>query len=291
MKKTFLFLLGSCIALSGCVKKSEYETLKHRFEDASSDLETASKKAKSLEEALAEEEAKVKELQSQLDETSGRLAATEATLAEERERGDKLQNELTEVVSDRARLKSSAEELKRALAELAERKAAAEKRVAQFRNLLKRFQSLIDAGKLKVRIIDGRMVLVLPTDILFDSGSAKLSEEGLAAITEVAKILATMKERQFQVGGHTDNVPIKTSSYRNNWELAADRALGVAEAMIAAGVSGKSLSAASYGEFQPVATNKTPEGKAANRRIDIVIVPDLSDLPGFKELQNAVESK
>lgn len=291
MRKIFLFILGSTIFFSGCVKKSDYEILKHRFDGVSSDFEASAKEVKSLEEALAEEKALVDKLKSELDKLKGQLEATEAALVKERERGDKLQDELTNVVRDRARLKASAEDMKQALKELAERRAAAEARVAQFRELLKKFQNLINAGKLKVRIIDGRMVLVLPTDILFNSGSAKLSEEGLAALTEIAKILATMGEKKFQVGGHTDDVPIKSSGYKNNWELAAKRALGVVEAMLAAGVSGKALSAASYGEFQPVETNATPEGRASNRRIDIVIVPDLSDLPGFKALQRAVDSK
>jgi chemotaxis protein MotB len=163
--------------------------------------------------------------------------------------------------------------------------------VAEFRSLLARFQKLIDAGKLKVQIKEGRMVLVLPTDILFPSGSAKLSDDGKTAIREVAGVLATMSDRKFQVEGHTDNVPIRTRRFRSNWELASARALGVVKEMMESGMSGRLLSAASYGDFQPIATNDTAVGKKANRRIDIVLVPDLSTLPGFADLEKATKTK
>jgi len=153
--------------------------------------------------------------------------------------------------------------------------------------LLRKFKKLIDAGKLKVKIVDGRMVVELATDVLFDSGSAKLSDAGKAAIVEVSQVLATIGERSFQVEGHTDNVPIATAQYPSNWELAAGRALTVMKTMIESGMPAARISAASYGDQRPVKSNDTAEGKAANRRIEIVLVPDLSGLPGFDELIKA----
>ena len=173
----------------------------------------------------------------------------------------------------------------RALADLEKRRAEAEARVQEFKSLLARFRSLIDAGKLKVKIIDGRMVVVLATDILFSSGSASLSKDGKSAIAEVAQVLKTIPQRAFQVEGHTDTVPISTSQYPSNWELAAARAITVLKAMVDAGLPAERVSAASFGETRPVGTNETQEGKAQNRRIEIIIVPDLSTLPGFEELK------
>lgn len=201
----------------------------------------------------------------------------------------RIENELGGVIADRARLAESTEELETALAGARKRKAEADKRVAEYRDLLQRFKSLIDAGKLSVKIVDGRMVLALPTDVLFASGSASLSQEGEAAIAEVAKVLSSIEGRRFQVEGHTDNVPIHSRKYPSNWELAADRALTVVRTMTAAGMPGEALSAASYGEFRPAASNDTASGREANRRIEIVLVPDLSSLPGFDELNAAVD--
>jgi chemotaxis protein MotB len=175
--------------------------------------------------------------------------------------------------------------MRAAMADLETRRAAAEKVVATYKDLLSRFKTLIDAGTLQVKIVDGRMVVVLKTDILFSSGSAELSKEGKDALAQVAQVLAGF-DRNFQIEGHTDNVPIHSDKYASNWYLASARAIGVVDHLIASGMDPKRLSAASYGEFVPVAANDTADGKAQNRRIDIVIQPDLSQLPGFEELQS-----
>ena len=127
----------------------------------------------------------------------------------------------------------------------------------------------------------------LATDVLFSSGSATLSADGISAIQEVAKVLASIPGRKFQVEGHTDDVPIKTAQYASNWELASGRAITVVKTMVDAGLPGDRVSGASFGEQKPTASNKTPEGRASNRRIEIVVVPDLASLPGFDELNRA----
>jgi chemotaxis protein MotB len=268
-------------AATGCVKKSEYEALQAQMKDRLGEIEEANAQIDALTEELAE-------TSSDLTATSQKLARTEQRLAAVEEANDQLQQELADLLKDKTKLDESAAKLKVALKELAERKAAADRRVAEFKQLLAKFQKLIDAGKLKVEIVEGRMVLVLPTDILFSSGSARLSDEGDAAIREVAAVLATMVDRRFQVEGHTDNVPIKNKQFRNNWELASGRALNVVASLTDAGVLGEVLSAASYGEYRPVAKNDNSENRAKNRRIEIVLVPDLSELPGFAELKKTV---
>src|SRR5690606_34660178 len=102
---------------------------------------------------------------------------------------------------------------------------------------------------------------------------------------EVGKLLASIRDRNFQVEGHTDNVPIRTRQYPSNWELASARAVNVTRTMLDAGLPASRVSAASYGSSLPAASHETAEGRAQNRRIDIIIVPDLSTLPGFEELQ------
>jgi chemotaxis protein MotB len=191
------------------------------------------------------------------------------------------------MLADKGALRGEIEGMKRAISELEERKRQAEARVQAFKDLVSRFQTLIDAGTLDVKIVDGRMVVALASDVLFASGSAALSMDGRAAVDEVARVLASIPERRFQVEGHTDNVPIKTAQFPSNWELAATRALTVLKAMVDAGLPATRVSAASFGDAKPAADNATPEGKAQNRRIEIVVVPDLSTLPGFDELKQA----
>ena len=269
MKPTALVSL--LVLASGCVTQSTYDALKTERDGLNATLAEKSQafaklddKKKSLEAQLAAEEEKVKSLSARIERLSAEMAAT---------------------TKDKSRLQASIEEMTRALADLEKRRAEAEARVQEFKSLLARFRSLIDAGKLKVKIIDGRMVVVLATDILFSSGSASLSKDGKSAIAEVAQVLKTIPQRAFQVEGHTDTVPISTSQYPSNWELAAARAITVLKAMVDAGLPAERVSAASFGETRPVGTNETQEGKAQNRRIEIIIVPDLSTLPGFEELK------
>ncbi len=232
-------------------------------------------KIQSLESALSSAETRAKELQARIDDLSHQM--------------ETLQNEKASLVRDRSQLKASVAEMQQALADLADRKAATELRIAQYKDLLARFRALIDAGRLRVKIVDGRMVVEMATDILFASGKAELSPDGKNAVREVAAVLASIPDRQFQVEGHTDNVPISNDRFPSNWELAAARAIVVSKALVEGGVAPTRLSSAAFAEFRPVAENTTPEGKAANRRIEIVVVPDLSQLPGFEELQGLAQ--
>jgi chemotaxis protein MotB len=231
----------------------------------------------SLERQRDEARARISELESRLATREADLARMDGQLAEEREKSAR-------VIADKSAKQAEIEGMKKALAELAERKRQAEERVRQFKELVGRFQALIDAGTLDVRMVDGRMVLVLATDVLFASGSADLSAQGGTALAEVAAILAAMPDKRFQVEGHTDNVPIASSRFPNNWYLAASRAIGVVEHLVTSGMAATQLSAASFGDTRPVASNDDKTSRAVNRRIEIVIVPDLSELPGYDEL-------
>ena len=299
MKRLFIAVAAVAIFAGGCVSQSKYEaletTLKKAKADHAAELEKKAKEMKAAEDTckaeLAKKETQIAELTKKVKNLEGDLAALKQSGAQQNEQIGKLTAELTRVVKDRSRLRASAAKLKKALSEMAKRKAEADRRVKQFLDLLARFKKLIDAGKLKVKIADGRMVLALPTDVLFASGKAKLSDAGKAAVTEVTAVLVTLHKRRFQVEGHTDNVPIKTPRYPSNWELSAARALGVVKTMMEANMPGALVSAAGFGEFRPVAGNNTPEGRGSNRRIEIVLVPDLSSLPGFSELKKAMDGK
>ena len=282
--------------VSGCVTLGSHEELQRaqaetqqRLAEAQLDtaadaqkLERSAQRELDLKQALVVEETKSAELGAHINKL--------LKMHEERERAlmaevDKQQGELAQLIKDRSALKGSVFEMKTALDELAKRKAEADKRITEYRGMLSRFKSLIDAGKLKVKIVDGRMVVALASDILFASASAALSKEGKANLAEVGALLAQIAERRFQVEGHTDNVPIRSEQFPSNWELASARALTVLKTMVDAGLPAARVSAASFGDSVPAVPNNTPEGKSQNRRIEIVVVPDLSSLPGFDELQ------
>ncbi len=165
----------------------------------------------------------------------------------------------------------------------------AKKRIETFRKMLERFKKLMESGKLKIKIVNNKMLVEMASAILFDSGKAKLSDEGMEALTEVAQILATIKDRNFQVAGHTDNIPIKNRKFKSNWDLSSARAVAVVKHLIANGVAAENVSAAGYAETQPAASNDTEEGRAQNRRIEIVLQPNLDELPDLSSLENMVK--
>jgi chemotaxis protein MotB len=184
---------------------------------------------------------------------------------------------------DVSSLSSNLEAAQRREAELRRQQQAAEERLATFRNMLQRFQSMIASGQLRVRIVRGRMVVELSENILFDSGRAELKPEGQTALTSVAEVLKQIQNRDFQVAGHTDNVPVR-GRFASNWELSTARAVTVARFLQANGVLPEHLSAAGYAESQPAADNSTAEGRAQNRRIEIVLMPNLDELPDLSSL-------
>lgn len=171
------------------------------------------------------------------------------------------------------------------IGELRRYREAAEESLEVYRKLLRDLRSLTDAGALEVRIRDGRMIIVLPSDVLFDSGSAAISSEGRDTLERVGAVLGGV-ERKFQVEGHTDSQPIRGGRYQSNWELGAARAIGVARLIMSGGVPAERISAATFGESRPVASNEDSEGRRKNRRIEIVVVPELNVL---EELLKATE--
>lgn len=164
------------------------------------------------------------------------------------------------------------------LEQLRRAQLAAQESARLFHDLALKFKRMIDAGQLSIQLRDGRMVLALPNDVLFDSGKTKLKTEGKAALEQVASVLASVQGRHFQVAGHTDNEPIRASPFESNWELSTARGVVVVEFLVEKGVSPLALSAAGYGEFDPVASNDEAVGKAKNRRIEIVVQPHIDEI-------------
>jgi len=158
------------------------------------------------------------------------------------------------------------------IGELLKAQEAARARTAMFRDLLSKFKSMIDTGKLKVEIRKGRMIVKMSDKVLFDPGKADLKKEGMSALVEVSKILAGIPDRVFQVAGHTDN-----------WELSTARAVIVVKFMSENGMDPNRLSAAGYGPFDAVADNSQEEGRALNRRIEITFMPSIEELPKITE--------
>jgi chemotaxis protein MotB len=168
--------------------------------------------------------------------------------------------------------------------ELEEASAELQQSLAEVKRMTQQFQRMIDSGKLEVSYRRGRMIVELPAAVLFASGSADLSDEGRSALREVAAVLRKVPGKRFIVAGHTDNVPISKAQtgFEDNWALSAARAVTVTQSLINAGLHPSHLVAAGYGEYDPIASNTSARGRQKNRRIEIVLEPELREVAAAK---------
>lgn len=212
--------------------------------------------------------------QAQIAQSREQIAALEQTKSEQAQQLQRTDTELLEAKAALAAAQARLEGLEAERAELGTQ-------MAEYRKVTQQFRSMIDSGKLAVTFRRGRMIVELPAAVLFASGSAELSPQGSAALKEVATILGNVPGKRFIVAGHTDDVPITkaVTGYSSNWALSAARAVIVTEALLGAGLPPAQLSAAGYGEFDPVASNRDPAGRQKNRRIEIVLEPELKAFP------------
>jgi chemotaxis protein MotB len=188
-----------------------------------------------------------------------------------------------------AKYQTTLDEQQKLIDEMKRKQAAAQARLDTLKRLLGKFKSLIAGGKLNVRIRNGKLTLELPSAVLFDSGKAEVSESGLATLGEVAGVLSQIKGREFQVAGHTDNVPMTSGRFKDNWELSTARSVAVVRALQEMGVRPKNLSASGYSEYQRMVANDSKEHKAQNRRIEIILMPNLDELPDMSELEKQIK--
>ncbi|HWO09723.1 MAG TPA: OmpA family protein [Polyangiaceae bacterium] len=216
-----------------------------------------------LTKAQTETQARVVELQ----EEKGREQALTAQVSGER---DELRTALASATAELEKLQVA--------------NAQNNEQLEEFNKLRAQFQRMIDSGTLDISIRRGRMIVEMPSSVLFDSGSAELSEAGKDTVVKVAKVLRDVPRHRFLVGGHTDNVPA-TKQYKSNWELSAARAVRVTETLTSNGVPPKRLVIAGYSEFDPVATNGSAPGRQKNRRIEIILEPYVEQ----KMLQGLIE--
>lgn len=119
----------------------------------------------------------------------------------------------------------------------------------------------------------------MKSQVLFDSGSARVKDEALPALGEIAKTLGGFENR-LQVEGYTDNAPISTAAFSSNWELSAARAASVVQLFSRSGVAPERMAAVGYGEYRPKASNDTPQGRQQNRRVVVRISTTERGPPG-----------
>lgn len=163
---------------------------------------------------------------------------------------------------------------------LSEQERAALK--ATYDSLAKSLNNEIEQGKIAIEQVRGRLSMKVAEELFFETGKADIKPQGEDVLRRIGNILKKIPEKNIRVEGHTDNVqigPILRAKYPTNWELGSARASNVVRYLQEnVGIDPLRLSAVSYGEYRPVASNRTERGKAKNRRIEIILIDRDLDL-------------
>ncbi|WP_423129959.1 OmpA family protein [Gaoshiqia sp. Z1-71] len=236
-------------------REREINSLNKNISDLNGEITNLNQSIKDIErrynELVGENLSQSEQFNLALKQKSDELAAKEK-LIEERERA---LNELQQVI---ARQDSITKRLNDIL-----------------RNALLGFQS----DELSVEIKNGKVYVSMSDKLLFKSGSAAIESKGKEAITLLADVLDKNRDIDILVEGHTDSIPIRTAVYRDNWDLSVARATSIVRILTDEHkITPTRLTASGKGEYAPKASNKTPEGRAVNRRTEIILSPKLEEI-------------
>lgn len=268
-----LAALVACFALAGCGhSEEEWEQAQRDIAKLKADLDASNKRH-------AEDEQNYTSAQQQIEDLKAKLKDVGVDLSKSNEEKDKL---------------------KRAMDEYATRLKQLDDMKARFKDLKSRLDQLTAVG-LKVVVRNNRMVIQLPGDILFDSGSDKLKAEGKKVLKKVADVIrgdATLNSRNFQVAGHTDKEPY-AGAFVDNWGLSLMRARQVLVFLVSpekddakgipggGGLAAVHWAAAGYGANDPIAgtpEQQTRDEMQKNRRVELVLQPNVEEMLNLKDL-------
>ena len=246
----------------------EYDALSAQKAQLESDLEALQHKYNNLDESyqalsaqsskkLAEQSKKNQQLLEQLEEK-------ERTLMVESLRLEELQNELKE-------RSAKIEELQNLI-------NAKEAKMQQLKDAISSALHNFEGKGLTVEHRNGKIYVSMENKLLFNSGSWAVGSEGKKAVEQLASVLAENSDINVLIEGHTDNVPYNGSTISDNWDLSVKRATAIVRILENKKVNPMQITAAGRSEYVPVGTNETKEGKAKNRRIEIILAPNLDEI-------------
>ena len=268
------------LALSGCVTSGTFEQKKLEAQGLEKSLQAERGEYRKLAAENGQLKSEVARLTTELAALTGErdtLVASKRGLEEslsstsdaKNRRIGELSQKLSELETENRRLKEDVAQLQK-LKEIEVQKTS-----RTYEDLLEQMKSEISKGEVTISELKGKLTVNLVDSVLFDSGKAEVKPNGLLVLQKVVDILKPIKDKAIRIEGHTDSVQIVgalTHRYATNWELSAARAINVARYLQQQGIDPARLGAVAYGEYKPVASNDTEEGRGKNRRIEIVLV-------------------
>ncbi|MEP2936297.1 MAG: OmpA family protein [Gilvibacter sp.] len=314
MNPKFLYLLALSFVLNSCVSSQIYDDLKNKYDalqvenrDLLSQLDNNESNDSA---AVALLKSQLQELKAQNSRLAMDLEGAQNSYNRMKASYDALENNssellsqnltqnralLTELEAKEKALAAESERLNRLQQELAQKsdridqlEAVIAAKEAQMRSLKDAIQAALtsfEGNGLTIEQRDGKVYVSMENKLLFESGSWAVNARGRSAVEALSKVLANNPEIAVLIEGHTDNVPYSGSgNLTSNWDLSAKRATAIVGIMIqSSSMSEANITAAARGEFAPVATNDTSEGREANRRIEVILTPKLDQITQLLE--------
>ena len=272
MKKNALFIaLAAALMMTSCASKkdlancqTENKSLTESLQAAKEDLAAKNARLTSLEEQLAAQ-------RKALEEQKKAYAALQASL-------DKSLTNASQNNVSIEKLVDQINESNQYIRHLVEVKSKSDSLNMVLTNNLTRSLSNEELKEVDVQVLKGVVYISLADNMLYKSGSYEINSRAAQTLSKIAKIIKDYKDYDVLVEGNTDNVPIKKTNIRNNWDLSTLRASSVVQALQNDyGVDPKRLTAGGRGEYNPIASNDTEVGKQRNRRTQIIITPKLDE--------------
>ncbi len=260
--KNLIITYFTITLFSSCVSKKTYQAALEDSAQLRKDSAVLMEKTHQLEGQLAfhadsidnlrsQYNHEISALMAQLDEKTSLISEKEGVLAE---RASRLREMQSKLFSQNERMNDLRRSMRRALVD-------------------------VPAKDLELEIRNGKLHLNLSENLLFASGSAIIDQKGKEALSSVAEVLNSSTDLQIEIIGHTDSVPIRTARFSDNWDLSAARATAITRVLVKEySISGERIRASGRSEHRPIASNATAEGRALNRRTEIIISPKLEVL-------------
>jgi len=268
-------VLASTLFLASCVSNKKYMALQTQHQDLAELYQKGQMD-------LAESRARVKSLEDQLEYERKNNASLKEALARLQGSLDKSITQNTQGNVNISKLVDEINASNKYIQHLVNTKNKSDSLNMVLTNNLTRSLSREEMRDVDVKVLKGVVYISLSDNMLYKSGSYEISDRAGETLSKIAKIIQDYKDYEVLIEGNTDTDPISKPNIRNNWDLSALRASSVVQALQNQyGVDPKRLTAGGRGEYNPVAENTTPDGKARNRRTQIIITPKLDQ---FMEL-------
>ncbi|MBU0566740.1 OmpA family protein [bacterium] len=213
-----------------------------------------------------------KQVQKEADPRDLQIQELRAQIAELSKKGET--KRINELERERLEREAKIKSLEESLAKIEKGSLEAQEAVNKLKAENAKIAKDLANFEVSVKEEKGKLTITMQDKILFDTGKADIKKKALPTLDKLAKILKEHGDREILIEGHADTVPISTPLFPSNWELSTRRATTVLQYFVRdQKISPKRFSAAGYGEYKPIATNSTVEGRAKNRRVEVILLP------------------